>query len=245
MKLTRDAQILLAKYLAQHESPWRPMRDAYVTHGIKVGGAILAARQRGLRGAGGNGRSRMAEQRRRDELSKAGYIRAAALTAEGKQIARGWTWPYTAAELFEAIDRLRERASVGDCCRGWVPETLIVGCAIDRWPDPFADLQALLVPALADGVIESASTTDGFTLYRLAAKWPDARNQIAVSNESDLRDELCDAYVKEYRAAWEAVLNDEGRYQDIGPIPFPASFELTSGRHPNDVVGIELLFADV
>jgi hypothetical protein len=93
-------------------------------------------------------------------------------------------------------------------------------------------------------VLESASTTDGFTLYRLAAKWPDDRNLLAVSNESDLRDELCDAYVKEYRATWQAVLNDDGRYQDIGPIPFPASFELTSGRHPNDVGGIDKLFAE-
>jgi hypothetical protein len=239
MALSKNAETLLVRYLARTESPWRPIRHAW-----QEGSAIQAARQRGLRGDGGDGRSRKAEERSRHELAAAGYTRAETLTTEGKQIARQWTWTFVASELYAAIGRIVDRVKAGDCrSGGWVPETLILGCPYTDDMNPIADLQALLVPALADGVVESSSDTQGHAFYRLAVEWPTGRDRLAVSEHAEpIRNELHGVYMREYQATWQAILKDKRRYHDIAPIPAPASLELISKRHPDDVSNITPLF---
>jgi hypothetical protein len=239
--ITDSATRLLIKFLARTESPWRPIRAAYQER--KAGGNVYAARQRGLQGDGGDQRTRKREQLGRDELTKAGYLRDGSLTPDGKRFARGLVWPYTAAELYEAMERIAERIAAGDCRPGgWVPETLIAGATTDQWPDPFADLQALLIVALTDGVVESTSTFDGSAFYRLLAPWPDGREQLALPEDFAGQDSFTELYYDEYAATWQRILNDKRRYQDIGPIPIPESGELQSGRDPEDLTGIKPLF---
>ena len=239
--LTDSATLLLVKFLARTESPWRPIRAAYQETRDAV--RIHAARQRGLQGDGGDQRTRKREQVGRDELTKAGYLRDGALTPEGKRVARSLAWPFDGPELNAGVNRIAERAANGDCRLGrWVPESLIVGAKTEEWPDPFADLQWLLIAALADGVVESASSVDGSAFYRLAVAWPAEGEQTAIPNEYRGTDSFIELYYDEYAATWQSILNDKRRYQDIGSCPIPVSDELISGRDPDDLTGIKPLF---
>jgi hypothetical protein len=239
--LSPESKHALVRHLAWFESPCRPLRHDYTK-----GGAAHAARSRANYGDGGDARRRKVNQRLRAELVAAGLLDRNGLTFAGKMTARCWTWPYTKTELLEALNRVDFHTTAGDCrAGGCVPETLIAGSRSGESSEPFAALQALLIPAVADGAIEAHSDVFGHAFYKLVVDWPNGQGRLAVANEPDIDAELADAFLAEYRAVWRGILKDKKKYQEIGAIPIPVSGELVSRRDPDDVTGIQPLFADV
>jgi hypothetical protein len=242
--MERDLKRLLCRMVAAQEAPYRPVRQA-----ASQIAAFHAARQNGVSAAlgGGRARERKATQRQRDDLSRQDLLLDGKPTQAGRKLVRSWVWPYLRPELIEAVNRLHAR-TVADDCRvdGWVPEPFIAGVAWGGSSQPFGMLQQLLLPLLTDRVIESNCTVPGHCFYRLLKPIDEAIYQIgeAVPASADDWDaDHCRAYEHEYDRVVALLLNDHESRADLGWIPLPASGETVSRRHPDDLSGIEPMFA--
>jgi hypothetical protein len=240
--MTLDARVLLVRILSSLESVWRPIRQHYLHAGV-----ICAARRLHRAADGGDVRARKAAERQRDELRKAGALVGDVLSPPGRRLARRWVWPFYQRDMIEALSRIKSLATAGHCRLGdYVPETLIAG---SHHIPTLSKLQAVILPLLADGILQSTCTTSGQAFYRLSDivspdDAPELVAAISIDADSDELDPaLCDVYSAEFRQTWDRVLRDTARYQDIGELPTPECVELVSRRHPCDYRGIKPLFS--
>jgi hypothetical protein len=255
------AGIILTKRLAIGDAPWLPVRKRD-RDSAGASGAVCLAQQKAdapsqLPGDESCDADRKRSSRATAALVRGGYLlrsraRFASLTATGRRYARALAWPYTLAELAEAVRRLGERTAAGDATAagygtadGYVPETFIAGTAWGPSCDTgaLACLDRLMLPVLRAGLVESASTRHGHVCYRLMSG-PITADQLAElvdGDAADFRSDLADVYREQLTATRSATIaTDAGG--ELGHLPIYLGL-LRSHRKYDDVRGIEPLFA--
>ena len=228
--MTTDSEILLVRTLAAFEAPWFPIRTRW-----EQCPAIYHARRRGLRVGGGNVAERQRICRQRDELTAAGLIVGAILTAKGRRVARGLSWPYSPTDLKRVLDRIKKAIERGDyfAYNGLqlVPDDVI---APERGSDGVCQgtmAQRCLLPLLADGLVISRGDPLGQVAYALSETNMStaAIVKAAVDSSAEWREELAEAYDDEIVRCLRRMAGDENRYSELGEVPICFD-QLVSGK---------------
>jgi hypothetical protein len=228
--MTTDSEILLVRLLAAYEAPWYPIRTRW-----ERCSAIYYARRKAIPVGGGNVAERQRICRQRDELTAAGLIVGAALTAEGRRVARGLSWPYSPADLKRVLGRIKKAIERGDyfvdAGLQLVPDDCI---APERGSDGVCEgtmAQRCLLPLLADGVVISRGDPLGQTAYALSeTKMSTAAIvKATVDSSAEWREELAEAYDEESVRCLRRMAGDENRYSELGEVPICFD-KLVSGK---------------
>lgn len=225
-----EHRLELVRKLAEYEAPWIPISQESEW---AQGASVYAARQRQAnyaRRPAGDVRQRKASERERDALEAAGLMRGRLLTPEGRRVARGFSWPCLPHLHRVAINRMRRLAKSRHCLvGGWIPENAIAG---EGWGDgawsALRTLQDLLLPALAERVVEWGSLATGHVFYRLlTTKRIDPRKFIGQADKLD--ESLSEAYDLRRKECWAAILADRTYRPQIGLLPLVPE-NLRNGR---------------
>lgn len=233
---------LLIHTLAAYEAPWMPIRQHWTS------APAIHARRRGDAHCGGDNRqaNRMRVSRLRAELREDGSLDTdQKLTAEGKRLARSYTWSFMRDQLTAALDALAAALAAGHHMpnlantANLVPEQFIAGTDDPR---DLGMLQEMLLPLLADGVLGSASHPRGRVFYFVADELADLKAIADSIIDYGLWSEAAsDIYAKEQKRCRQVMLADNSYWAELGEIPV-AYRPLISKRDYNDLSGIDRLF---
>lgn len=227
------ARELMVRALAAFETPWRPTRgDQHAAGQIHIWRHSAKLLYRSGRASAAQRESAShwaAELCERNLMLKSGH-----LTPRGRQLARSWVWPFTAAELRAAVRRLLAAVEAGDVhpdINGgldFVPEEIIAG---EYWGPQNALLQNLFLPWLADQVLVcECEASSGCAFYAIADRNSNLSPLASkvIDSREEFSEELGDYYRAEASNARNAMLADKPG-GEIGSCGL-AMTELRSGR---------------
>jgi len=184
--------------------------------------------------------------RRRDELRADGLWGGTGPTPLGRRVARGMVWPFSRRTAQTACRRIRERVEAGDCRDdGLVPETLIAGhpWGLEEDAEPLGELQAVMLPLLAEQLVESRCTVEGHCYYALGDGATDTAIRAALPSDGTKFDAgLSALYLASRDRERQTILRDRDRHQNLGEIPLALCEPVESGRDYDDLAGIRPLF---